>query len=480
MEWLRVPATDPDRKRSKVTKSPFYFFMMSKKAEWEAAGQWSPRQTMEDLVNKAFPIWKSQQEKDPEFMAPFIEMHRKWKNEQMGDLEKKYDSLGRPLADIEREMARQRKKVVDMEREVEETVKKEKDGGRLNRTLFYVGYFNYLCKTDQGFYIPCEGAVVEFSLEKGVSRCWQEFLSPMDSIPKGYQYRCTKFSRVSHNLCPEFEKYATDYTQIMSSLQQFLSLGQTNPSTLPPIYVMPEHMEAAECITQFIMDKAGHSQTTQQLRVFTLPLLVLNLFNSSPNHSWPIEYLAQYTMEKDPYSHNYHLGCDFHEILENPTHCALSISKRLVFSLSAECCPAHNILLKPGRHFPPDQSMPSSLSMEDKRDMAKTSYVREEGGRINRFVPAVCGVTTVPEDFDRCDVIHGEKGAFYPGLHPELKSTYQTVLQAEVEGKSTSYTGNTFYTLDTDSDIGVKIGTSMVASQMSSNRYKNTTRPGRY
>eukprot|EP00092_Neocalanus_flemingeri_P005857 GFUD01006304.1.p1 GENE.GFUD01006304.1~~GFUD01006304.1.p1 ORF type:complete len:481 (-),score=167.66 GFUD01006304.1:83-1525(-) len=480
MEWLRIPATDPGKKKSKVTKSPFYFFMMSKKTEWEAAGQWSERKTMEDLVHEAFPIWKSQQAENPEFMAPFIDMHRKWKMEKLGDLENKYDTLGRPLADIEREMARQRKKVADMEREVEETVMKGKQGRSLSKTLFYVGYFNYLCKTDQGFYIPCEGAVVEFSLEKGISRCWQEFLSPLDSIPKGYQYRCTRFSRVSHNLCPEFEKYATDYEQILSSLMQFLSVGQTDKAILPPIYVMPEHEEAAECITQFMMDKARYRESTQQLRVFSLPLLVLNLYNSSPKHSWPIEYLAQYTMEKDPYSHHYHLGCDFHEALENPTHCALSICKRLVFSLSSECCPAHNLPLRPGRHFPPDQSTLSSLSLEDKREMTRTSHVREEGGRINRFVPAVCGVTTVPDDFDREQVIHGEKGAFYPGLHPELRSTYQTVLQAEVEGKSANYTGNTFYTLDTDSDIGVKMGSSMVASQSSSNQYKTNRSTGRY
>ena len=42
---------------------------------------------------------------------------------------------------------------------------------------------------------------------------------------------------------------------------------------------MPDHMEAAECITQFIMDKASHSKTTNMLRVFSLPLLVLNLYN---------------------------------------------------------------------------------------------------------------------------------------------------------------------------------------------------------
>ena len=76
------------------------------------------------------------------------------------------------------------------------------------------------------------------------------------------------------------------------------------------------------------------------------------------------------------------------------------------------------------------------------------------------------GVTSVPEEFDRGEVVHGEKGAFYPGLHPELKSTYQAVLRDEVKGVHSSFTGNTFYTLDTDSDIGVKMGSSKVSNNV--------------
>ena len=119
--------------------------------EGRVGGRWLPKKTMEDLVHETFPIWKVNQQEDPEFMVPFIEMHRKWRAEQMGDLENKYDALGRPLADIEREMARQRKKVMDMEKEVEETVVKAKDRSGLNR------YFNYLCKTDRGSTSPARG-----------------------------------------------------------------------------------------------------------------------------------------------------------------------------------------------------------------------------------------------------------------------------------------------------------------------------------
>ena len=49
--------------------------------------------------------------------------------------------------------------------------------------------------------------------------------------------------------------------------------------------------------------------------------------------------------------------------------------------------------------------------MEVKRKLTKTSHMKEEGGRINKLVPTVCGVTTVPYDFDPGDVVHGEKVA---------------------------------------------------------------------
>ena len=75
MEWLKIPAA-PERKRNKITKSPFYFFMMEKKTEWEQEEKWKPRNTVEGLVHKVFPIWKSLQENNLEFMAPYVAMHR--------------------------------------------------------------------------------------------------------------------------------------------------------------------------------------------------------------------------------------------------------------------------------------------------------------------------------------------------------------------------------------------------------------------
>jgi hypothetical protein len=123
-----------------------------------------------------------------------------WKMNRSKNLENVFDSLGRPLADIEREAQRVRKREDDMNTEVEQTVKKASNLVAVARTNFFVAHFNFLCKTERDFYIPCEGAVVEFNLEKGIVKCWQEFLSPLDSIPIGYKYKCIQSSRVTHCL----------------------------------------------------------------------------------------------------------------------------------------------------------------------------------------------------------------------------------------------------------------------------------------
>ena len=135
--------------------------------------------------------------------------------------------------------------------------------------------------------------MVEFSLERGVMRTWHEFLTPLDSVPEGYKYRCLKHARVTHNLTSEFEYYKTHYRVFMESLIQFL--GGTNEGKLPPLYVLAHHMDAAECITEFIIEQ---SNAQVPLRVFSLPKLMMELHNLplenvSPDEAYPNEFVAQ-------------------------------------------------------------------------------------------------------------------------------------------------------------------------------------------
>ena len=51
-----------------------------KSAAWANVAHRKPSESAQiraNMVNAAFPIWKIQQQEDTEFMAPFIEMHRR-------------------------------------------------------------------------------------------------------------------------------------------------------------------------------------------------------------------------------------------------------------------------------------------------------------------------------------------------------------------------------------------------------------------
>ena len=87
---------------------------------------------------------------------------RDWKESQRQGLEDIYDTHGRSLASIRRVKERMDK----MMEEIEMTVASA--GRNLVRKTFFVAHFNYLCKTDWDFYIPCEAAVTEFNIEAGI------------------------------------------------------------------------------------------------------------------------------------------------------------------------------------------------------------------------------------------------------------------------------------------------------------------------
>ena len=75
--------------------------------------------------------------------------------------------MGRPLEEIKKEKLKQKRLIEEMELEVENTVAKLGPTG-ITEGSFFIAQFNYLCRNDMDSYPPCEAAVKEFSLEKGV------------------------------------------------------------------------------------------------------------------------------------------------------------------------------------------------------------------------------------------------------------------------------------------------------------------------
>ena len=286
LQFLRVPpsqsqdhddiSSGPNPKKKVPKQGPFYFFMMDKKREWMSEGKWNENFGMRRLVDECMPLWKLMKT-NPILMEPYIEKAREQKNRQRGDLSAVYDSHGRSLADIRLEANRVRERFETMNRDIEDTVSRA--GASVVNKTFHVAHFNYLCITDQDVYIPCEAAVVKFSIKEGVLevlisthftlhifyrpriiiieiclQTWHDFISPLDSIPIGYKYRCIKHARNTHFLTPDFERYNTDMKDVLGSLVEFLGGDEEE---LPPLYAAPDHLAAADCVTSFLVNRAG-------------------------------------------------------------------------------------------------------------------------------------------------------------------------------------------------------------------------------
>ena len=64
---------------------------------------------------------------------------------------------------------------------------------------FIIGDFAAHCITHDGVAVPAEGAVVEFSLEKGIISQWHSILNP-GLIPVGYRSQCIENSKKTHHI----------------------------------------------------------------------------------------------------------------------------------------------------------------------------------------------------------------------------------------------------------------------------------------
>jgi len=371
------------KRKKQKGHGPFYFFMMEKKAEWVQDGVWDESMSMKQLADKVTPLWNILK-MNPVLLEPYVQKAYGCKANEKGDLENVFDTTERSLAEIRREACKIRDKMNDMSEEIRKTVEEAQVGGLVTSKRFFVAHFNYLCKTMQEDYPPCEAAIVEFSLEAGVTRTWHKFISPLQSVPLGYKFRCVEHARNTHYLTPDFEEFETDYVKVLESMMQFLGVGNDQES-LPPLYVVPDHLPVADWIMKFILDSA---KSQIKPKVYLLTKLLQEIAN------FPSDVIADAVMQDNIRNSSYRgLGCDLHETLGNFAHCSLSIAQRWVFNMVSPCCQLYQLPLKPGKHYPQEKHVTLHPSMINMDNLAIED-------RINRKIPTPGGITETPRGLD--------------------------------------------------------------------------------
>lgn len=209
----------------------------------------------------------------------------------------------------------------------------------------------------------------KFSLAEGVTDSFNLMINP-GPLPLGATYEAmTRSAKHKRKLPPETEG-ETDYYVILSMILTFIGADKSKSKRLPMIFVEPgldnEDFIAAELTLEKILMETGQDFA---FRLFSLEQLVHRLrkkcFEMCQNASVSdLEQFGSVELAKNFMSRNefiyLDIGCDFHRSVDANCYCCLSKVKSWGYMISRYCL---NDLDKkiPGRHFPEDSSVQSSV-----------------------------------------------------------------------------------------------------------------------
>ena len=151
----------------------------------------------------------------------------------------------------------------------------------------------------------------------------------------GYKFECIKLARETHCLTAEFPHLKKDMKKVLGEMFSFLKVEQSGG--VPILFVGKKNLEAAQFITNFMLEKA---ESSANLRVFPITKLAQELILHHDTAT------VDSLMESDKFSYYPGLACTLHEGLDRANYCSLSISKRIVYTLLGITAKCHNFKLR--------------------------------------------------------------------------------------------------------------------------------------
>ncbi|XP_063230222.1 protein maelstrom homolog [Bacillus rossius redtenbacheri] len=245
---------------------------------------------------------------------------------------------------------------------IEKTVAKLFSSSNLvDHPFFFIHANAYVLVGTKMFY-PCEVAVLKFSLQKGVEDTYHTLINP-GSLPVGFAHDAQAYGEVTHRVpYPPLKEAEPSLAKVLDEVQQFVWGGPKavrecrrrsqfagEEMCLPPLYTFYDkelfHYDFVnEAVAFDLMQKLTMSSDTP-CRFLLHPLAKLlyelrRTTSGAPAASgseWSSLRDAQEALQRDSFLYTPNIGCEFHERIDAPACCSLSLVKRWALTFSSHC-----------------------------------------------------------------------------------------------------------------------------------------------
>ncbi|KAL4226483.1 hypothetical protein ACF0H5_014466 [Mactra antiquata] len=328
----------------KPARNAFYFFMKEIEPQLRREGRVFPN-GMADVVVVAHPRWKQLPQKEKE---RFEEMAKREKNRMRGQAGDHYraDNMGNIIANRKDKYTEYEKRRMA---EKKEMVKNWPQGKELKYETFYFINFQYICKTDDGEYLPAEIAALEYSIDKGITKQLHRFIEP-GRIPTGYRYTCIQNSEESHKIPVEgFELADANYLGLWIQLKNFVNPNGEKPQ-YPPLYCLgaTNNYETVERCLDWIHSRACIGEPNVFHKVYEIESLLQELYAHIGEQASKTKCIERITSSEWDYEPK--TRCPYHEELE-VKDCSLGVVNRYAYIISDSICTLYDVELTPS-HLP--------------------------------------------------------------------------------------------------------------------------------
>ncbi|CAG5082867.1 Similar to mael: Protein maelstrom homolog (Culex quinquefasciatus) [Cotesia congregata] len=271
-------------------------------------------------------------------------------------------------------------------------VEKREQERHLQETPFYIIHVNwYYTKTNvednSVDYIPAEFAVVEFRLNEGIKRIYQDILKI--KIETGYTREAMEHSDATHKIDVNNNVPETKFEDLYTKFHNFLT-SQDRPTLsasgqkLPILYTTRRIENVVRCFLNRMTEAAGVPHNTFNLYSldYLFGTLMMHLNDNFPKESNRAS-LAEAEFDKDAFIFTSNIECAYHRNIEGTSeHCSQSVVTQWSYAICDYCCLILGINMINGKHRPYriDEEVASGVHGMTIKKVEKVSVIKSETG----------------------------------------------------------------------------------------------------